>query len=320
MSRRRPRRSDDGRRRHDAIVWGGELSASAATRASGGNAPRLRLTVVNGDLTFERLPLLIGHYNATKLTGTERVMNTLIGGAMSQALDLGDYPIEPGTHQIFLNRSVVQGKPWLTPRPKAVIVVGLGQEGSLKGADAHTHRASGRDRVGAPRRRRRTRPSREAHEPARPAPLELAATLIGSGGTGIATGQAAQLIAQGVYEANERLAAASSTRDRRVAVRRPSPPRRAVSRSRERSVASPQDARRGHAGTLRTRPSSSNAVPARFRVRSMPAIAAPSTTSSPPRPGSRRAARSRSPMRSTPSGHAPRSGPCRPRAGWCATW
>ena len=35
--------------------------------------------------------------------------------------------------------------------------------------------------------------------------FELGATLIGSGGTGINAGQAAQLIAQGVYEANELL-------------------------------------------------------------------------------------------------------------------
>ena len=39
------------------------------------------------------------------------------------------------------------------------------------------------------------------------AAFELAATLIGSGGTGITAGQAAQLIAQGVREANERLSA-----------------------------------------------------------------------------------------------------------------
>ena len=42
-------------------------------------------------------------------------------------------------------------------------------------------------------------------ETAAPALFELAATLIGSGGTGISVGQSAQLIAQGVREANERL-------------------------------------------------------------------------------------------------------------------
>jgi tetratricopeptide (TPR) repeat protein len=48
-----------------------------------------------------------------------------------------------------------------------------------------------------------------------PAPIELAATLIGGGGTGIAAGQAAQLIAQGVRDANDRLHAAPSPAGRR---------------------------------------------------------------------------------------------------------
>jgi hypothetical protein len=95
--------------------------------------PALRVTVVNGDLTFERLPLLIGHYQASKLTGAERIMNRVIGGAMGQALDLGDYPMDPGADQIFVNRLVAGGQ--VIPRPKAVIVVGLGQEGSLRAAE-----------------------------------------------------------------------------------------------------------------------------------------------------------------------------------------
>ncbi len=51
----------------------------------------LVVTVVNGDLTFEARPLLLGHYRATRLTGTEKIMNTLIGDAMNRSLDLGDY-------------------------------------------------------------------------------------------------------------------------------------------------------------------------------------------------------------------------------------
>ena len=107
---------------------------------------------------------------------------------------------------------VVQGKPWLTPRPKAVIVVGLGQEGSLRRRrSSHTPcaRRSSRGRATSSKRRD-VHP--KAQERARATPLELAATLIGSGGTGIAAGQAAQLIAQGVHEANERLGAASADR------------------------------------------------------------------------------------------------------------
>jgi hypothetical protein len=51
-----------------------------AARAGGGaatiRAAQLRVTVVNGDLTFQQAPLLLGHYRSTRLTGTERVMKT----------------------------------------------------------------------------------------------------------------------------------------------------------------------------------------------------------------------------------------------------
>jgi len=195
---------------------GMRIRAAEPVHASAATAAPLRLTVVNGDLTFERLPLLLGHYNAAKLTGTEKVMDRRIGGTMGQALDLGDYPVGPGTHQIFVNRYVVQGKPWLPPRPKAVIVAGLGQEGSLKGAELTRTVCQG---VIAWARQVVEEPQPGSADPgggkrARPAPLELAATLIGSGGSGITAGQSAQLIAQGVHEANERLRAASSTTDR----------------------------------------------------------------------------------------------------------
>jgi hypothetical protein len=158
----------------------------------------LRVTVVNGDLTFEQAPILLGHYRATRLTGTERVMNEFIGGAMERSLEMGLYPLGPGTHQIFVNRRVDPESPRRMPRPQAVIVVGLGEEGKLKAADlVHTVRQA----VIAWAQRS----SEQDGEP--PASFDLSATLLGSGGTGITAGQAAQRIAQGVHEANELLAA-----------------------------------------------------------------------------------------------------------------
>ena len=98
---------------------------------------------------------------------------------MSHALDLGVYPVEPGTHRIFLNRTIRPGKFWQTPRPEAVIVVGLGQEGKLQSARRRALGPAGRDRVGA---------SDVAERDAKPKPLSLATTLIGSGGTGVNAG------------------------------------------------------------------------------------------------------------------------------------
>ncbi|HEU0077676.1 MAG TPA: hypothetical protein VFQ76_08515, partial [Longimicrobiaceae bacterium] len=106
------------------------------TNTSNGLPPdMLRVTVVNGNLRFVRHPLLLGHYRAAALTGTELVMDELIGEAMSTALGLGEYPEQPGSHEVFINTRAARDNPVRLPRPKAVIVVGLGDEGTLKAMD-----------------------------------------------------------------------------------------------------------------------------------------------------------------------------------------
>ena len=63
-------------------------------------------------------------------------MNILTGGAMEVSLKAGLYPDAPGTHQIFINKHLSEhGNPLQPPRPQAVIVVGLGQEGKLRATD-----------------------------------------------------------------------------------------------------------------------------------------------------------------------------------------
>jgi tetratricopeptide (TPR) repeat protein len=163
----------------------------------------LNVTVINGDLTFVHQPLLLGHYRSLKLTGTERVMDGLVGGVMADGLTLGIYPGAPGTSRVFMNTGVNPFNPRQLPRPEAVIIVGLGDEGKLTpsalvetvrhGVLAWAHR--GTERPGD-----------------RLATGELAATLIGSGGTGVSAGQAAQLIVQGVAEARQRLAEFNAAR------------------------------------------------------------------------------------------------------------
>ena len=182
-----------------AVAAAGRPAAAQRARMRGRDArpaqaefeSHLEITVINGDLTFEEKPLLVGHYRATKLTGTEHVINRLLDNSMSNALDLGVYPVEPGTHRIFPNRVPQPFRE--TPRPEAVIVAGLGQEGKLQSAHiVHTVRQAviaWAERV--------------VEDDGSARPLSLATTLMASGGTGVTPGQAAQLIAQGVFEANE---------------------------------------------------------------------------------------------------------------------
>ncbi|MEO8259426.1 MAG: CHAT domain-containing protein [Acidobacteriota bacterium] len=165
------------------------------------NPAQFAITVVNGDLSFEPLPLLVGHYRSTQLTGTEAFIDRVTRRALSRSLDLGVYPVEPGTHQVFLNKFLDPNKDALTPRPQAVIVVGLGQEGALRPADLT--RSVRRAVLGWAQR------VAEKDLPQGP-PLSLAATLMGSGGHGITAAQAAVLIAQGIYQANQLLVKKSS--------------------------------------------------------------------------------------------------------------
>lgn len=153
----------------------------------------LRVSVVNGDLRFVRQPLVFGHYSANLLSGAEWVVNQLIGGTMAQSLKLGQYPDLPGTHQLFANRKINRDNPFQAPRPEAVLVVGLGEEGKLEPSHlALTVKlgvlALGQRLLeqgdGAPRN------------------FEIAATLLGSGGSNVTAAKAAQFVAQGVRDAD----------------------------------------------------------------------------------------------------------------------
>ncbi|HEX2079596.1 MAG TPA: CHAT domain-containing protein [Longimicrobium sp.] len=167
----------------------------------------LQVTVVNGNLRFVPQPLLLGHYRSAALAGTEHVMDELIGGAMATALALGHYPEQPRSYEVFVNTRAARDNPLQLPRPKAVIVVGLGEEGTLKPVDLVRTVSAG---VVAWARR-----LAESTEPD-PRPLEIAATLIGSGGTGITAAQSASLVVEGVLAANERLSTSAWPRVHRL--------------------------------------------------------------------------------------------------------
>ncbi|MDP1687099.1 CHAT domain-containing protein [Hydrogenophaga sp.] len=177
-----------------------ELLAPAAETPPRNEAPQsaLRISVHNANLKFISRPLLVGHYVASTLSGSEAVVDRFIGGVMSASLGAGLYPEAPGTHQIFVNNRQDPDSPLSLPRPPHVVVAGLGSEGKLKSA-AITHTV--RQATLAWAQRVAETPGGGATQ------FELAATLIGSGGTGISVTTSSQAVAQGVREANEKLAA-----------------------------------------------------------------------------------------------------------------
>jgi hypothetical protein len=192
-------------------LLGVEPDASAVRRARPSDA--LNITVINGDLKFVRHPLMLGHYNSSHLTGTEAVVDRLIGGTMSESLALRQYPDLPGTHQFFANSGTNNGNPLQLPRPECVVVTGLGAEGNLRPSElAYTVQ------MGALALAQRI--FEQPHEGS--TTCELAATLIGSGGASISAGQAAQAIVQGVRDADVALGELNA----RLDARRDADPRR----------------------------------------------------------------------------------------------
>ncbi len=158
--------------------------------------PALHVTVLNSDLRFVHEPLLVGHYQAMTLTGSEGVVDRLVGGAMNRSLAAGLYPGPVGTHQIFGNVRPDPENVLAMARPVAVIVAGMGEEGKLRPASlAQTVRQAVIAYA-----------QRLADQAEVPTGFELASTPLGSGGAGISAGSAAQAIATGVQDANERLA------------------------------------------------------------------------------------------------------------------
>ncbi|HEY6135552.1 MAG TPA: CHAT domain-containing protein [Rubrivivax sp.] len=166
--------------------------------ADDGDGLPLEVEVVHGNLKHVQEPLLVGHYIAPVLTGTEKFLDKWIGGAMRRSLNLGLYPAQLREQQVFVNQRGTGDNPFSTarPRPEAVIVAGLGEEESLTpqglvetvckavlAYSQHCAQAGG----------------------AVPPTLRLASVLLASGGWRIDVPQAAGAIVRGVCEANERL-------------------------------------------------------------------------------------------------------------------
>jgi tetratricopeptide (TPR) repeat protein len=173
--------------------------AAAVASPDAGAQSALRVNVINGNLGFVREPLLVGHYRSSVLTGTELAIDRTVDGAMRASLNTGLYPDPPGTHQVFVNNGRDPGNPWRAPRPASVIVIGMGEEGKLREQELTF---SVRQGVMA-------WSQRVAEDPdGAPATIAMASTLMGSGGLGMSPGGTARAIAQGVRDANERLARA----------------------------------------------------------------------------------------------------------------
>ena len=197
-----------GRQDERRLCWhGGQVLSGQDVRAimfaagaleDSASKTRLEVNVHHGDLRFIRVPLMVGHYKSMTLTGAEAVIDGLLSHRMTKALRAGVYPERKGSFQIFENgrhSPVGRRKLRYIPRPSAAVVVGLDEEGKLTAQIlSYTVRTGV---IAYAERYAETHPKSPS--------FELAATLIGSGGSGVSVSAAALALVQGVAEANMRL-------------------------------------------------------------------------------------------------------------------
>jgi CHAT domain/Lecithin:cholesterol acyltransferase len=178
-----------------------ETNTGSGDAPARGKAPALHVRVLNGNLTFVGEPLLVGHYRSLELRGTEYVVDSHLGGSLRTAVAAGLYPEAVGEHRIFVNTQSDPSNPWQMPRPKAAIVIGLGEEGALSAAKLE-HAVCQAAKAWAQRAAEALAAELATAPSSSLKGIHIAATLIGSGGIGVAVGDAARAIAQGIQKAN----------------------------------------------------------------------------------------------------------------------
>lgn len=161
--------------------------------SSGGAAPvgPVTVSVTNGDLRFVEGTLMLGHFDGTRLVGSEREVDQLFGGLLERSLRAGLYPTAVGESDLFSQPDPRR------PGLRHVLVAGLGLDG-------HTRPADVRNSVerAVLRYLRAITEKPELNEPTGGGDITLHSLCMGSG-SGIAIAGAMAAICSGVLDANE---------------------------------------------------------------------------------------------------------------------
>ena len=175
--------------------------AGGAQETAQAPVPMLQVSVVHGDLSYARYPVMVGHYEGDVIVNAEAKLDRRLGKALSQRLQLGLYPGKTGTHTHFCHDKC-GGK------PAGAIVIGLGQVGSLStGALQTTASAALLDFALEVARwpDERFGPANSVRSAA------VSSLLIGSGQGGTSVRDSVEAILRGAVQANQRLEQAGLT-------------------------------------------------------------------------------------------------------------
>lgn len=86
------------------------------------NLPPLKVQMINGDLKYNKRPVMIGHFEGDGIVSAEKEMNRLLGGQLEKKRSLGIYPGAIGTYLFVENKEKSK---------VSTLVVGLGKPENL---------------------------------------------------------------------------------------------------------------------------------------------------------------------------------------------
>ena len=153
--------------------------------------PSCAVSVVLGDLTYTRHPVMVGHYAGDPIIHAEEVLDRRLNGTLSERHQLGLYPREVGSHEVVLRKGKGTEK-----GTDGAVVVGLGTVGELTPGDLAAS-------VEAAVARYLSVSAEEGSQDS--AEVGLTSVLIGSGETGLSVEQVVESLLAGVRSANRKL-------------------------------------------------------------------------------------------------------------------
>ncbi len=185
-------------------IYGGKPKRRSVT----GKRRVLRVRVRAMDLLHAQLPVMCGHYVGDPISGAEKIIDQLVGGALGQRERLGVYATEIGTSAVVLSHKTREEV--LRGTGKGAVIVGLGEFDNLSLA-----RITETVRAGVLRLLLHSRDfmSRNGSASgAEPQGLKLASLLIGQNSTTfISVQDSIDAIVLGVCEANRQYAEATGS-------------------------------------------------------------------------------------------------------------
>lgn len=164
------------------VASGGSMKSAGQSNQKNSH---IQVIVANGDLRYSSFPVIAGHFLNDGILYAEKAIDRNLQGAMSEKQQLGIYPGDIGSSEVFHDP---------TGNFAGALIIGLGQQGSLTAYQLSRSVERGASRYILEARRKKFTDS-----------LGISSLIIGCGYGGLTVDNSVRAIIQGVQQANEKL-------------------------------------------------------------------------------------------------------------------